>query len=124
MLRATASMAGSSRTHRAFARPTLAPAASWPYAARVVETPLSPAVISAALHSKRLRILAVCAEPRTVAQIRKQLDLTRSAARHHVQVLERAGLLQIGPDGYTSGTGWTGVLAQVEAMAEDHARAR
>lgn len=121
MFAATFEIAGSSRTNPQFARPALAPAANWPYAARVAEAPMSLEVVAAAMHAARLPILALCAKPKTIEQICGHLALEDSIVRHHVQVLVQADLLRAEPDGYRSGPGWPDVLALVEDIAERHA---
>jgi predicted transcriptional regulator len=79
---------------------------------------LPPAVVRAAFHPSRLAILTCC-EGRTRAprEIAEELQVTRSAIRHHVGVLVAAGLLHECSAGYRSSGGWADVLATLEDIA-------
>jgi DNA-binding transcriptional ArsR family regulator len=76
-----------------------------------------PEITRAVFDDTRLAILAFCGEPQTLAQVREGLGLTRSAARHHVDVLVRAGLLRSAPRGYRSDPGWSDFRSLLEGLA-------
>lgn len=81
----------------------------------------SAEIARAVIHNTRIAILVLCGGSRTMPEIREKLDLTRGAARYHVEVLMRAGLLREGPRGYRSAPGWSDFLVLLEGMAERHA---
>jgi DNA-binding transcriptional ArsR family regulator len=83
---------------------------------------VDPRIVGAFAQPTRLAILVHCeGRPRAAAEIAEELQLTRSAARWHFGVLQRARLLHAGPRGYVSGIGWAHLRDELEDIARRHA---